>query len=405
MTAKKISHLCKIIGSGTTPDKNDARNFTKGNIPWILSGDLNDGIIEKPNSYVTQYALDNNPSLKIYPRNSIIIAMYGATIGRVSIPKFSFTVNQACCVLSPFNKCELKYLFYCLIGLRHVLFSMAIGGAQPNINQELIKSLKILLPSNYEQKKIYKFLDQEIIKINLAIQNQYNLITLLDEKKQALVLDAITKGLDKEVSMKNSKLFLLGKIPNHWQSKKLSQLFKTSKGKNSQKLTKEYCSKNEGDYPVYSGQTQSDGIMAYINTFEFDAGEKGVILTTTVGAKAMSVKLIKGRFNLSQNCMVISAKDNSCHTAYFEYCFSSIFKIEKNKIPIHMQPSFRKEDFQKIRIPIPPIKEQIQISNFLHKEVEKIKQMNESSKLLISKLIDKRFALISFATSNQIDLS
>ncbi len=401
---KKLSIICQGIGSGGTPNKSDENNFLGGHIPWVLSGDLNDAVLEDCESRITQYALDKNSALKIYPAKSIIIAMYGATMGRVSLLNFPAAVNQACCVLPPSSSYASKYLFYTLIGIRPFLLSVAMGGAQVNINQNVIKSLRIPFPPLTEQKKIYKYLDKKIKSIDLLINKQSKLIELLQEKKEILIKTVICKGLNSKASMKDSKLTWIGKIPNHWELKKLSQLFKIQKGERSQRLTKEFCFNNSGKYPVYSGQTEGGGVMSYIDSFDFEAGPEGVIICTTVGAKAMSTQFITGRFNLSQNCMTISAKDNSCLMSYFQYSISSIFKLEKLKIPNHVQPSFRKEDFNHIKIPIPPINEQNEISQFLKGELTKLNKLIEISRSLISKLRSKRTAIICHATTGQQDL-
>ncbi len=401
----RIGRIFKNVGSGTTPKKTDVQNFYNGSIAWIQTSDLNDSILQNCNNKVTTYALRNCKSLKIYPKNSIIIAMYGSTVGKVSITEFPATVNQACCVLPPSNNCESKYIFYCLRSIKEFLLSMAMGGAQRNIKQELIKSLKIPLPTRIEQVNIYKYLDKEVSKINLLVAKEKDLIRLLQDKKSILISESITKGISQNTEMKDSGIEFIGEIPIHWKLIKLSRLCTTQTGKRPQKLTKAYCSSNKGIYPVYSGQTERNGVMAYINDYEFDVGNEGVILSTTVGENAMNIKTVKGRFSLSQNCMIILGKDNSCHTKYLEYCFSSIFNFEKRKLQDHMQKSFRKEDFNQIKVPIPPLEEQSIISNHLTKEIVKINKIINLSRLFISKLILKRDLLIFKAVTGEIEIA
>ena len=401
---RRLSRICKDIGSGTTPSRENNLNFIDGTIPWVLTGELNNSVLLKGNFYITEYALDHYPSLKIYPANSIIIAMYGSTIGKVSILKFASTVNQACCVLPPSEGFDSTFLFYSLIAAKERLLSLAVGGAQSNIKVDTIKSIEIALPSITEQKKISSYLDKEIGLIKSLIIKREKLIKLLKDKKQALIRESISRGMNKTIQLKSSGINYLGKVPVHWSVKRLSHLFKTLKGKSSQQLTKTFCQKNKGPYPVYSGQTDGNGIMASINVFEFDTGKQRVILSTTVGAKAMTVKNIHGRFNLSQNCMIIFPKSDECLTSYFEYCFSSIFQLERALIPSYIKPSFRKEDFLKIKIPVPPIKEQENIARFLKKEVGQIDELIELSEVFILKLREKQNTLIILATKGGIPI-
>ncbi|KGG16171.1 MULTISPECIES: restriction endonuclease subunit S [unclassified Prochlorococcus] len=399
---KQLTRFCKGIGSGTTPIKDIKDGLIEGSIPWVLTGDLNDDELKECQHLITDNTLNKYSALKVYPSNSIVVAMYGATIGKVSLLKFPATVNQACCVLPPSNQYESKFIFYTFIAMREFLLSLAMGGAQSNINITTIKSLSFPFPSKPEQHLIYKFLDEKINPINLLIDKHLKLITLLEEKRNVLILNSITKGLEPNKSMKYSGLRLLGDIPKHWKLKSLSLLLRTKKGSRSNKLTKEFCSKNKGPYPVYSGQTENNGIMASINQYEFEVNKEGVILSTTVGEKAMSVRRIQGRFSLSQNCMIISSKDNSCLMSYLEYCLKGIFQLEKDRIPKYIKPSFRKEDFQQIKIPVPPIKEQKDIVTFLNKKILPIDELIKLSKLLILKLEDKKSSLIFLATTGQI---
>ncbi len=396
---ERLSRICKGIGSGTTPDRRNPLNFLNGTIPWVLTGELDNSILLKSKLSITEYALESYRSLKIYPANSVVIAMYGSTIGKVSILKFASTVNQACCVLPPSKTYESKFLFYSLIGIRDRLLSLAVGGAQPNIKIDVIKSIKIALPSIGDQKNISLFLDKEIGLIESLIRKRKDFIKLLKEKKEALIRNSISRGINKNISLKDSGIDYIGKIPTDWSVRKLTHLFKTLKGRNSHQLTKSFCQKNRGPYPVYSGQTNGDGIMASINMFEFDTRGENVLISTTVGSKAMTIKSVHGRFNLSQNCMLISTKSDQCLISYFEYCFSSIFQLERALIPSYIKPSFRKEDFLKIKVPLPPLREQEHIVRFLQKETAQIDKLIQLSSKFISKLEAKRNTLITLATN------
>jgi type I restriction enzyme S subunit len=105
--------------------------------------------------------------------------------------------------------------------------------------------------------------------------------------------------------------------------------------------------------------------MSSINEFEFDYGLDGCLFTTTVGAKAMSVRFLQGKFSLSQNCMIIVKRNNEVFNKYIYYQFQSLFAYYRNLIPDHMQASFRMDDLYQYRFLLPPIKEQKKIATFL----------------------------------------
>lgn len=181
----------------------------------------------------------------------------------------------------------------------------------------------------------------------------------------------IPNNLETTRDMKDSRIEWIGEIPKEWELTKASLLFKAEKGKNAQTYTKEYIGANPGVYPVYSGQTENDGIMGTINTFVYD---KEVIFSTTVGAKAMTPKLISGKFSLSQNCMIANLRQDA-YIRFFYYQCIPLFSHYKNLISQYMQPSFTVEEFLSYRFIIPPLSEQQAIANYLDEKVGKIDEL------------------------------
>jgi type I restriction enzyme S subunit len=202
---------------------------------------------------------------------------------------------------------------------------------------------------------------------------------------------------------KDSGFEWMGSIPKHWVLTKISWNFVARKGRNAQMLNKEYCGSNLGIYPVYSGQTENDGVMGLIDTFEFDEGVDGVLFATTVGAKAMHLSHLKGKFSLSQNCMIISPKNTESIIRFCFYHFQPLFSYERALIPEHMQASFRMEDLYQYQIAKPPIVEQEKIANFLDHETAKIDTLIAKQQGLIKLLKEKRQAVISHAVTKGLN--
>jgi len=138
--------------SGATPSRTNPQ-FYGGTIPWLKTGDLNDGYIEEVPEYITELALEKT-SVRLNPEGSVLMAMYGATIGKLGILNKSMTTNQACCACIPFTGVFNKYLFYFLMSQRGSYIGMAEGGAQPNISKEKIVSSVMPLPPLEEQHRI-----------------------------------------------------------------------------------------------------------------------------------------------------------------------------------------------------------------------------------------------------------
>lgn len=149
------------IGSwnaGATPSRTNPQYY-KGNVPWLKTGDLNDGYITEVPEYISELALEKT-SIQLNPIGSVLMAMYGATIGKLGILCIEATTNQACCACFPLNYMFNKYLFYYLMANRKVFIKMGAGGAQPNISKEKIVNTLMPLPPLAEQKRIVAKLEE-----------------------------------------------------------------------------------------------------------------------------------------------------------------------------------------------------------------------------------------------------
>ena len=213
----KISYLFSKIGSGTTPPVGVSKYYEDGQINWLQTGDLTDGIIESTKKKITGKALAEFSVLRKYQISSLVIAMYGATIGKIGFLNIETTTNQACCVLSDPIDFYTKFGFYWFLGAKPFIISMGYGGGQPNISQDLIKSLRIPIPLFHEQIAIANFLDHKTAMLNNAIAFKEKQIELLKERRQILIHKAVTLGLNPEVKMKERGVEWIGEVPENWE--------------------------------------------------------------------------------------------------------------------------------------------------------------------------------------------
>lgn len=160
-------------GSGGTPLSSVESYYKNGDIPWVNSGELNDSYIVSSNSYITEEGL-NNSSAKLYQKNIILMAMYGATAGKVSIINIEATINQAICAIIPKSEYQIKFfLKYYLDDLYDYLVNLSSGSARDNLSQSKIRDIKVILPSRLLLNKFEKFVEKSVSKIFLnLIQNQ-----------------------------------------------------------------------------------------------------------------------------------------------------------------------------------------------------------------------------------------
>jgi type I restriction enzyme S subunit len=209
------------------------------------------------------------------------------------------------------------------------------------------------------------------------------------------------KEFRKYPKYKTSGVEWIGEIPEHWGIIKLKYIVNYEKGKNAAIFTKEYIGQNYGDYPVYSGQTEDNGILGTITTYEYDV--QRALLITTVGAKAMTLRRIGSKFSLSQNCAILFPKDNSVNLDYYYYYLDRHFDFEKGRISLIMQPSLRFEDLDTYTVILPPLPEQTAIANFLDEKTAKIDSLIEKKKKLIELYKEEKTALINQAVTRGIN--
>lgn len=190
---RKITHATTLIGSGTTPKSDNEAYYLDGATNWLVTGDLNDGYVIQTSSKVTEKALKDHSSLKLYPTGSLLMAMYGATIGKLGILKVEVTVNQATCVMNFNENNSVEFWFNVLFGNRNYIVSLGYGGGQPNISQGLIKSLRFPCPPTIkEQLEIVEAIKSRIGKHDSVIQMEHKRLLLSKEYRQSFISSVVT---------------------------------------------------------------------------------------------------------------------------------------------------------------------------------------------------------------------
>ena len=148
-----LADFCRTGSGGTPSRKQMQRYYERGTIPWVKSGELREEVISSTSEYITQAAL-NETSVKLVPKDALLLALYGATVGRLGILGMQATTNQAVCHIIPNPlRADFRYMFHCLSNQVAYLVGRGVGGAQPNISQRLVKSLTIPLPPLGRQRR------------------------------------------------------------------------------------------------------------------------------------------------------------------------------------------------------------------------------------------------------------
>ena len=154
----KLGELYKIT-SGGTPSRTHSEYYEDGTIPWVKTGDLKDKYLFETDEKISQLGLENS-SARIYLKNTVLLAMYGATIGATSILKIDAATNQACAAFSPREDTLPEYLYAFLESQKDKFIKDAVGGAQPNLSAGYLKTIEFKLPSLEQQTRITRNLSK-----------------------------------------------------------------------------------------------------------------------------------------------------------------------------------------------------------------------------------------------------
>lgn len=181
----RLGDECKTA-SGGTPLRSRKDFFEGGTIPWLMSGEVAQGEVNSATNFITQMAVENS-SAKLFPPDTVLVAMYGATAGQVGILRFEATTNQAVCGIYPNAKFLPEFLFYVFLHKKAELVAQATGGAQPNISQAKIRDTRVPMPILEQQRRLVKQLSSlKVQTIELEATYQQKLIELDGLKKGLL---------------------------------------------------------------------------------------------------------------------------------------------------------------------------------------------------------------------------
>lgn len=418
----KLAHAYEVIGSGTTPPTNEEGWFGDG-IPWVTTGELREIIIEQTSKCITYEALNAFSALRVHPAGSVVIAMYGATIGRLGILGVNATTNQACCVLTRSIHLDNKYVFYWLQAFRDDIVRLSSGGGQPNINQEKVASLKISAPDERHQRTISAFLDYETARIDRLIAKQQRLIELLKEKRQTVISHAVTKGLNSDVPLKESGIEWLGQVPEHWiHNFKLGAVAEQNRGSfvngpfGSDLLSNELT--QEGVPVIYIRDVKPSGYYRKstdcvtpqkAKQLNVCMVEPGDVLVAKVGSPPGDACIYPNsepEAIITQDVVRIRVNKQLCDAYYLSCLLNSTYgKAIVDDISVEStRKRFGLGDYKQLKIPLPPLDEQIQLASWIRDQCDKLDMLNTKAKCTIDLMQERRTALISAAVTGKIDL-
>lgn len=209
-------------GSGGTPSRK-VSEYYNGDLSWVKTGELNDDYIFETKEHITQEAISHS-SAKIYPTDTVVIAMYGATIGKVGILGIPAATNQACACAIVKPSTDYKYLFYYAQSQKDDFIKKGKGGAQPNISQEIIKFHQFPLPPLAEQHRIVDRIESLFAKLDEAKEKAQAVVDSFETRKAAILHKAFTGELTAKWREEH------GVGMESWETRELAECFEIVSG-------------------------------------------------------------------------------------------------------------------------------------------------------------------------------
>jgi len=211
---KKLGEVCTTT-SGGTPSRSN-KKYYEGNIPWVKSGELNKGLILDTEEKISEEAIKNS-SAKIFPKGTLLIALYGATIGKLAFLGVDAATNQAVCGIYKNEKIDSNYLYYYLFSKKPSLVKQGIGGAQPNISQGILKNLELPIPPFSEQQLIVS----KIEELLSDLENGKQQLLLAQQQLKVYRQSLLKCAFEGKLTNKNVKD---GELPDGWKWVKLGTI-------------------------------------------------------------------------------------------------------------------------------------------------------------------------------------
>ena len=411
-----IGSLCNRVCSGGTP-KSTNNAYYNGNIPWLNTKEVNFNRIYDTEKNITQLGLENS-SAKWISENSVIVAMYGATAGKVAITKIPITTNQACCNLSINSEiADYNFVYYFLCSKFYELSSLANGGAQQNLNAQIIKNFPIKIPVNLsDQRKIAGILSA----LDSKIENNNKINANLEAQAEALFKSWFVDFTPfKDQPFVDSEL---GPIPQGWKVGKYEDIILDTlagdwgKEKITGNYTHEVACVRGCDFQDMNNGYRGNTPQRYILEKNYSAKRllpqdliieiSGGTLTVSTGRACLVSKEMLEKYDnnlvCTNFCKVIRPIDG-----YSAYCYYSWLHKYNNRVMFGYEngssglKNFRFKDFlTKEPLLIPPKADLIKFQHII-KLLQQKKQTNgtESTKLaalrdtLLPKLMSREIKL------------
>lgn len=407
-----IKHISKV-NSGATP-KTSVQGYWGGNITWVTPADFKTDtkFVLKGNRNITSLGV-KSCSTVLLPKGSLVFSKR-APIGQVSISKLPLCTNQGCFGIIPNESMNNCFLYYSLAIHAKSFNTLGSGTTFRELSFSAFSSYKISVPPKAEQDAIVRYLDAATSKIDKAIAMQQKMIDLLNERKQIIIQNAVTKGIDENVEMKDSGVEWIGMIPKHWEISKLKYLI---------------------DAPLKYGANEASDLIdyscpRYIRITDIDTNgklkeetyrslpmnkaepyllKKGDLLFARSGATVGKAFLFEEDYAACYAGYLIKAHmDLQKVLPKFVYLYTQTFAYQRWKESIFIQATIQNisgERYANMQIPMPTLEEQNNIIDMLTPKMLRFDSVISNCQRQITLLQERKQIIINEVVTGKVKVS
>ena len=379
---KTLGEVCQTT-SGGTPSRGN-KSYYNGLIPWVKSGELNKGVIYDTEEKITEEAVKNS-SAKIFPKGTLLIALYGATIGKLAVLGIDAATNQAICGIYQNKNIDSKYIYNFLFHKKQELVKQGIGGAQPNISQTILKKLELPVPPLETQQAIVSKIEELFSELDKGIEDLKTAQQQLKTYRQSVLKYAFEGKLTNE-KVKD------GVLPKGWEIVKMTDVALTYGGY----AFKSGEFKSQGKYQVLRMGNVRPGIVRYDeNPVYLDEVDQSIlnrsllkiddVIITQTGTRkkrdyGFTTLISKDNLLLNQRIASIRFGDKYSPKFFLYYSWTDLFKDQffANETGNVGQGNVGMKAVTETLIPNPSHEEQHQIVQEIESRLSVADKMEES---------------------------
>ncbi len=352
--------------SGGTP-RRDRPQFYGGSIPWVKSGELGDSVVYETDETITEEAIKSS-NAKIFPKGTLCIALYGATVGKLGILGIAAATNQAVCAIFPPDELDTRYLYRFFESKRRELVEQGKGGAQPNISQGIIRDTKLPLPPLEEQRGIVAEIEKQFTRLEAGVSALRRVQANL-KRYRAAVLKAACEGK------------LVGGALSKWEVARLGDLVTIRYGK--MLPTKEL---SESGFPVFG----ANGIIGHHTRFLYTEEQ---VLISCRGAYSGKINLSPPHCYVTNNSLALEMPERPRVTKRF--LFYALQAIDRSKMVTgSAQPQVTINNAEVAEIPVPPPAEQTRIVAEVERRLSVVQELESGVSVNLKRAIRLRQSVL-----------